>query len=184
MPLLHLVRHGEAAAGWDADLDPGLSPLGREQAAAVAASLAALGPLPVLVSPLRRCRETAEPLLTRWGVDASVEQRVAEVPSPPGADLMARATWLRDLMRGTWSAGAPELGSWREELVRCLLDVATDTVVFTHFVAINVMIGRALRDDRVVCRHVENCSVTVLDVGSAGALHLLSCGSESVTEVL
>lgn len=183
MPRLHLVRHGEAAAGWDADRDPGLSPLGRAQARAVAASLSPLGPLPVLASPLRRCLETAEPLVACWGVELAVEPRVAEIPSP-SVDLGARSAWLRDLMRGTWTAAAPELDSWREELVGCLLEVATDAVVFTHFIAINVVVGRALRDDRVVCRRVENCSITVLDVSASGELRLLGAGAESETEVL
>lgn len=184
MTLLHLVRHGEAAAGWDSDLDPGLSSVGRAQAEAVAATLAQLGPLPVLASPLRRCRESAAPLLARWGVDARLEPRVAEIPSPGGTDLEARTLWLRDLMRGTWSAGAPELDPWREQLVECLLDVGTEAVVFTHFIAINVIIGRATRDDRVVCRHLGNCSVTLVEAGIGGDLRLLESGVETATEVL
>lgn len=184
MTLLHLVRHGEAAAGWDSGLDPGLSPVGHAQAEAVAAALAPLGPLPVLVSPLQRCRQTAAPLLACWGVDARLEPRVAEIPSPRGADLEARGLWLRDLMRATWSAGAPELDPWREQLVQCLLDVGTDAVVFTHFIAINVIIGRATRDDRVACRHLGNCSVTLVEAGSGGDLRLLEWGVETATEVL
>ena len=51
---LILVRHGRAAGGWDDDLDPGLDDLGRAQAEAMADLVAPLGPLPILVSPLRR----------------------------------------------------------------------------------------------------------------------------------
>ena len=64
---LHLVRHGRAAAGWDADPDPGLDATGRGQALAVAARLAALPPRPVATSPYLRCRETAQPVADRWG---------------------------------------------------------------------------------------------------------------------
>ena len=32
MPLIYMIRHGEAASGWDADMDPGLSEKGRAQA--------------------------------------------------------------------------------------------------------------------------------------------------------
>ena len=62
MPRLHLVRHGRATGGWDVDPDPGLDPLGVEQADRLVERLAPLGPLPVVTSPLRRCRETAAPL--------------------------------------------------------------------------------------------------------------------------
>ena len=42
MARLHLIRHGQAAAGWDADPDPGLDDVGRAQAAGVAATMAEL----------------------------------------------------------------------------------------------------------------------------------------------
>ena len=45
--------------------------------------LAPLGPLPVVVSPLRRTRETAAPLLARWSVEPVVEPAVGELTAPP-----------------------------------------------------------------------------------------------------
>ncbi|MEY2459529.1 MAG: hypothetical protein QOG30_1359, partial [Acidimicrobiaceae bacterium] len=62
------MRHGDAAAGWGDDLDPGLSERGQAQARHVAESLKPLGPLPMLTSPLRRCRETAAPIADLWNV--------------------------------------------------------------------------------------------------------------------
>jgi len=59
MAKLYLVRHGQAAASWGEDPDPGLNALGHGQAARMAAALAALGPMPIMISPLRRTRETA-----------------------------------------------------------------------------------------------------------------------------
>ena len=68
MPTIYMIRHGEAAAGWDADTDPGLSDRGRAQSEAVAREIEArVGrKLPLLSSPLRRCRETSEPLAASW----------------------------------------------------------------------------------------------------------------------
>ena len=71
MTRIHLVRHGRAAAGWDVDRDPGLDALGAQQAAAVAERLAPLGPLEILSSPLRRCRETAGPLAAAWAAEVA-----------------------------------------------------------------------------------------------------------------
>ena len=59
MATLYLVRHGQAAASWGEEPDPGLNALGHGQAARMAAALAALGPMPIMISPLRRTRETA-----------------------------------------------------------------------------------------------------------------------------
>src|SRR5205823_2854249 len=88
---LILVRHGEAAAGWHQDRDPGLSEDGHRQAADMAAALAPLGPLPIVVSPLRRTRETAAPLEAVWGTAATVDCRVGEIVSPID-DLEERTT--------------------------------------------------------------------------------------------
>ena len=48
----------------------------------MAAALAPLGPLPIVVSPLRRTRETAAALERLWATTAVVDDRVAEIPSP------------------------------------------------------------------------------------------------------
>jgi broad specificity phosphatase PhoE len=79
MPLIHLVRHGRAAASFAEAADPGLDDLGRAQAEAVALRWAGKAPIRVLSSPLRRTRETAAPLAGRWSVTPSIETRVAEI---------------------------------------------------------------------------------------------------------
>lgn len=169
MPRLVLVRHGRAAAGWGEDPDPGLDDVGRAQAEAMADALGSRGPLPIVVSPLRRTRETAAPLEARWEVDARVDAAVGEIESP-SADLAARDTWLRALMQGAW-ADAPDLGWWRRRVIDGLAAIEGDAVVVSHFVAINVAVGHATGDDRVVCFVPDNCSRTVIDVdGDAFAI--------------
>lgn len=163
------------------DLDPGLDGTGRAQAAALAASLGPAGPLPIVVSPLRRTRETAAPLEEQWGVVARVEPAVAEIPSPTD-DLAARTAWLRTLMRGTWSDGAPELRGWCDDVVGALLALRSDTVVVTHFVAINVAVGRATGDGRAMCFRPDNCSQTVLE-HDGERLSLVALGREATTAV-
>ena len=160
---LVLVRHGRAAAGWDADPDPGLDDVGRAEAAAAADALAELGPLPIVVSPLRRTRETARPLEERWGTTATVEPRVGEIASPEGMDLQERGVWLRKAMAGTWADLGPEYTAWRDDVVAHLLGLDRDTVVVSHFIAINAVVGRAPGDDRVVCFVPQNCSRTVVE---------------------
>ena len=162
MSRLFLVRHGRAAAGWGDDPDPGLDDIGRAQAEAMAEALAPLGPMPIVVSPLRRTRETAAVLERRWSRTALVDPGVGEIESPT-ADLAEREEWLRAVMQGSWSE-APELATWRQRVIDTLADLRADTVVVTHFVAINVAVGHATNNDRVVCFVPDNCSRTVLDV--------------------
>lgn len=160
---LYLVRHGRAAAGWGEDLDPGLDDVGRSQAEGVATSLADLGPLPIMTSPLRRTRETAAPLAARWHTAPVVEPAFGEIPSPT-EDLAGRSAWLGRAMSGTWTELEHPVAGWRAELVRTLGTIMSTSVVFTHFVAINVVVGAAVGDDRLVVFRPANGSCTVVDL--------------------
>jgi broad specificity phosphatase PhoE len=184
MTRLHLVRHGRAAAGWDVDPDPDLDDLGRAQAAAVAdllaTTMAPIGPSSVVSSPLLRCRSTAAPLATRWGLTVHIEPRVAEIPSPEGVAMAARVEWLRAAMAGTWQGLGERYVAYRDGVVQALLDLPGDTVVFSHFVAINAVIGVATGDDRLVIRSLDNTSVTVIDLVD-GELRLVEGGREADT---
>lgn len=180
MTRLYLVRHGRAAAGWDTDPDPGLDTVGQQQARSVAERLAALGPLHIETSPLQRCRETAVPLADRWRATVSVEPRIAEIPSPEGIAMADRVEWLRAAMRGTWGDLGVRYTAFRDGVAAALRSRSSDTVMFSHFVAINAAIGAATGDDRVVIRSLDNCSVTVIDVID-GELHLVEGGHEADT---
>jgi broad specificity phosphatase PhoE len=181
MPRLILVRHGEAAAGWTADVDPGLSERGRAQAEAMAAALAAQGPMPVVVSPLRRTRETAAPLEERWGVEARVDPAVGEIPSPVD-DLAERGSWLADLFGRTWSELGSDLHEWRATVLSGLRAIEQDAVVVTHYVAINVAVGAATGSDKFVSYNPDYCSQTVVEV-SDDTLTVVQLGDERTTRV-
>jgi len=181
MAKIYLVRHGKAAAGFDGHHDPGLDETGRAQAAATARELAPLGPLTLYSSPLARARETAEPLAAHWDSDIIVEPRVAEIPSPTD-DLAARSAWLRAAMQGRWRDLDRDLNAWRERLIDCLRDLETDAVVVCHYVAINVAVGAATDDDRLVVFAPDNASVTLLE-NSGGRLELLQLGRSAQTHV-
>ncbi len=181
MAKLYLVRHGQAAASWDEDPDPGLNDLGHGQAAAMAAAMAPLGPLPVMASPLRRTRETAQPLEAAWNLTGLVEPAVREIPSPT-EDLGNRRQWLRQVMSGTWTQADAGLYPWRQGVIDAMLGLSEDTVVVSHFVAINVAVGAALNDDRVTLFRPNNCSVTVLESDGKN-LRLVELGEALETDI-
>jgi broad specificity phosphatase PhoE len=182
MVRLYLVRHGRAAATFAEARDPGLDPQGHAQAEAVAARLAPLGPLPIVASPLRRTRETAAPLEARWRRAARIEPAVAEIPSLVD-DLAARAEWLRGVMAGRWAEAAPALQAWRRRVIAALVAIPETSVIVSHYIAINVAVGRATGDDRVVSFAPDHCSVTIVEI-AAGVLRLVERGGEAATRVL
>jgi broad specificity phosphatase PhoE len=183
MTRIYMVRHGRAEAGFGEQMDPGLDALGGEQAVAVAAKLAGLGPLPILSSPLKRAQQTAVPLAAIWNCAPVIEHAVAEIPSPKGMSLEERVAWLRKLMGGSWRGVPRDLAQWREHCIAAVAALARDTVIFSHYVAINVIAGAATGDDRVVAFSPDNCSVTVVET-EGGKLTLVEKGHEaSLTKV-
>jgi len=175
MTRLVLVRHGRPDGTWGRDADPGLDAVGHDQARAAAEALAPLGPLPVVVSPLRRTRETAAPLLARWSVGPVVEPAVGELTAPvdPEPD---HATWLRTLMAGTGAEHAAVMDPFRARVLGAIRALRTDTVVVTHFLAINAVVGAATGDDRVVCFTPTHCARTVVDLDDQGELRVVELG--------
>jgi broad specificity phosphatase PhoE len=188
MSRIYMVRHGRAAAGWNADPDPGLDELGRSQSLAVASQLSKLGPLPVMSSPLLRCQQTAFPLATAWKQEVAIEPMVGEIPSPEGYSLETRVEWLRDAMATTWSNVAQQSGAhyaeYHANIARTVASIPTDTVIFSHFIAINAVIGAATNDDRVLIHHLANCSVSVFETDGNGGLTLVEVGGEDANTLV
>lgn len=182
MTRVYLVRHGRAAAGWDTDPDPGLDDEGRRQAAATADALSILPDMPLVSSPLRRCRETAAFLSAKWKYDSvTIQPLVAEIPSPEGVPLGERVEWLRTAMSGTWADLGPRYTSFRDEVVGYVTGLSRDTVIFSHFIAVNAIIGACRGDDRLVISSLDNASVTIVDVDSDGHLSLARTGRQADT---
>jgi broad specificity phosphatase PhoE len=122
---------------------------------------------------MRRCRETAAPLCSLWGVASMVEPRVAEVPGPPTA-LLPRAEWIRRSLEVDWTEFIELGGSllkghdsvmtdWRAGVLEAIFACPHDAVIFSHFVPVNVLTGRATGSDRVACFLPDHTSVTVFE---------------------
>lgn len=179
-----LVRHGRASAGWDTAVDPGLDDLGRKQAEDAATKLDLIfagQPVQIISSPLLRCQQTAKPFANFRITPVRVCAEVAEIPSPSGVEMSGRVDWLRAAMQGTWAELGGEYVGFRDSVVKFVQSLETSTVVFSHFIAINAVIGFLTGDDRLVIRSLDNCSITLLDRDSAGNLRIAQTGHEADT---
>jgi broad specificity phosphatase PhoE len=174
---IYLVRHGEAAARWHESDDPGLSERGRAQAAATARALARrLDPdVRLCSSPMLRARETAAPLAAALGAEVTLVGSFTEIPTPVAqAD---RQTWLTEIARQTWAEQVALVRNWRGSLLAQLRRIEEPTVIFTHFMVINAIVGAVKSDDRVVCCLPDTASVTVLS-GYGEGLELAELGRQ------
>lgn len=171
-----LIRHGEQNAGWDVDRDPALSARGQAQAVAMATAIGAADGRALVTSPLRRARETAAALESPWGLAARVEPLVAELPSD-GLDLGARGAWLKGVLSGRWTGQAENLLAWRSGIVGFLSGLTRPTVIVSHFVVINAVVGHATGDDRVMPVIPDHCSINRFMVED-GAIRLVELGAQ------
>lgn len=189
MPRLYLIRHGKPASTWGgADDDPGLDETGRAQAEAARDRLLALPPGErpnrVVSSPLRRCRETAEPTARALGVEIEIDPVVGEIATPAAVAAADRGEWLRNAFQGAWAEieGDIDYEAWRDAIVASLCRRG-DTAVFSHFVAINAAVSKLAGDDRVIAFRPDHTSITVLETDGQG-LTLVARGAEAQTGVL
>jgi broad specificity phosphatase PhoE len=191
MPRLYIIRHGRPLSGWsdvEGDPDPGLDPQGRLQAEAardwLLARPLAERPKRVVSSPLRRCRETAQPTAEALGVPLEIDPAVGEIPTPGAVAHADRSAWLQQAFQGAWSEiqGDLDYQAWRRSVVDSLA-ARGDTAVFSHFVAINAVVSTLTGDDRVVAFRPDHTSITVLETDGRN-LRLVERGPEAATSVL
>jgi ribonuclease H / adenosylcobalamin/alpha-ribazole phosphatase len=184
-----LVRHGETEPNRLGRLlgraDPSLNERGRQQAEALATSLA-LGPTPdvVVTSPLQRARETAAAISTATGSPIRVDERLIELDygewddrplQEIPADIAAR--WRSD---PTFAApGGESLADLRARITPCaeaLFAQAADgvTVVVSHVSPIKSIVCWALKlDDTYAWRlRLDVASISRLVAGLDGPVLL------------
>ena len=170
MPTIYLIRHGQAAANWGESADPGLSRTGQAQAEQAADNMQAMPSITIVSSPMARARETAAPLASAWRCTPVVDTRFSEIPTPETIPV-TRQEWIKDILSRSWDEMEPVLATWRKELLAAIQSLEQDTVVFTHFIAINAIVGSALTDNRVMVFLPDNASITTVKTrGSSIAL--------------
>ncbi len=170
---IYLVRHGEATEGWTSQ-DPPLSELGKSQAQSLITFMdsvideSSINNTNAISSPLNRCKETASLALEKKYLEILINDNFRELPSPT-LDLEKRVNWLRRMLPLTW----PELlrdketidsgvnfTQWKENIMSNIYSLKKHTIIFTHFVVINTVIGEILKSDKIVNFHPSNCSIT------------------------
>lgn len=189
MNRVHVIRHGKPAATWGGDdEDPGLDGTGLLQALAIAKEVLALPkdqrPTRVVSSPLRRCRETAEPLADALGVDIVIDPRVGEIPTPAALSHEERPAWLRQAFGGRWDEiqGDLDYVAWTESVAAALREYA-GAAVFSHFVALNAAVSVATGQGEVMAFRPDHCSRTVFEI-DGDRLILATKGREAQSQVL
>lgn len=179
---LYWVRHGEAAASWENALDPGLSEKGIEQAARVAHYFGSTAPLPIYSSPLARARQTALPLAKFWQRNVDIIDSLGEIPTPKGLSG-SRLEWLLSIKDSAWQDLPPELLEWQQRIIQFVENQTQSAVIFSHYIAINRIVGWVKNSGSVVNFNPGNCSITRVK-RDAGVWCLEEEGEQASSNVL
>lgn len=173
MVKIYLVRHGEATEGWTSQ-DPPLSELGKSQAESLVTFVNStidensINNIDFISSPLNRCKETASLALEKIYSEILINDNFRELPSPT-VDLKKRVNWLRRILPLTWSEllkdketkdSGVNFIQWKKNIINNIYSLNKDTIIFTHFVVINSIIGEILKSDKIVNFQPSNCSIT------------------------
>jgi 2,3-bisphosphoglycerate-dependent phosphoglycerate mutase len=193
---LFLIRHADAIPEADEIIPSGiynnlpLSRLGREQALALAERLKLLNFHAAYSSPLRRCQETAAPLLEKLHLSATIVPDIKEIrlgnpqPLPTDAhdlDTLTKALHERqaEIVRlaagtGHWDAVPDSESSkaFRQRVVTAIDGIAHQhtgerVLVFVHGGVINAYVAEVLGLERDFFFPAANTSVTVIRVNAA-----------------
>ncbi len=182
MTQIWIIRHGEAAASWEKDPDPGLSRLGQSQAEDTATALMDIVPVgaQLISSPLRRARETAAAFGKKRGDSIRIDPRFSEVRSP--VPLNGRKAWLQQFMRQNWSEQSDDLWAWRRDIISGLKEATRPTVVFCHFLVINAVISEIENTPEVLQAYPANASINEFKL-EGKELSLIQLGQQMVTSI-
>ena len=178
-----MVRHGQAEAAWHESPDPGLSELGRQQALQVAQQLSHLNSHNIISSPLLRCQQTAQPFAEAKKTLISIHQEVSEIPTPSNIAFEERGPWLQQAMAGTWQQLGQQFVDYKNNIGNFVKNLNHDTVVFSHFIAINAVIGYATNNDNLMVARLDNCSITTFQIDENNNITLGDTGNEATTTV-
>ena len=179
-----LVRHGEASASWQESTDPGLSELGKRQAEECANLLLHINGIDkyeLISSPLKRAIETGSKLKEKLKGNLDISSSFAEIPSP-GISLEDRQAWLREIFNKKISDLKKPQAEWRKNIIDKICQIENPTVIFSHFMVINTIVGYVKKDESIVCFYPDNCSITKLNK-SEDEIYLTNLGNELSSKI-
>lgn len=165
--------------------DPGLAPIGEEQAGRLVAALRGDRPAAVYTSPMRRARETAAPLAAAVGLEPVVAAGIAEFDSEhpsyvPVEELRAAGDprW-HALVAGRLQDSGVDPEQFRRRVVAAVEEIVEAhpgerVVLVTHSGTINAYTGHVLGQSRAMWFAPAYASVSRLGAARDGRRGVVS----------
>ena len=161
-----LVRHGEAASTWDGDdRDPGLSPKGVDQAKSINDFTKKIfsKEYEFISSPKKRAIETLKYASEGIDINFSINENFVEIPAED-IDSDIRFEWLKDISTRKIDTLPDDIKNWRKKIIETTFSLENNSIIFCHFMVINVLVGYAIEKDRLLHFYPDNASITEIEI--------------------
>jgi 2,3-bisphosphoglycerate-dependent phosphoglycerate mutase len=195
---LVFVRHAEPvrtpAGSVNGPADPGLTPLGTQQAQRLAAWLAHERIDAVLSSPMRRARETAAPVAAAFGLDVEIVDGLIEYDATsddyiPMEELQAAGDprWLA-MVEGRWeSFGADPAHVFKARVAQCVEEIVERypgrrVVAVCHGGVVNCALASILGIDRYLWFEPVYTSISRVVASRSGVRSIVSLNERAHLE--
>ena len=148
---LIFIRHGEAAESWGEHPDPGLSKNGISQSQKLISnpSLQSLENFMFISSPKSRAKMTAAPILKKYNKKLIIDNHFSEIPSS-NIKASEKREWLKKVMTMNIDDLPTEVSVWRDSIISKTLSFTNNTIIFSHFMVMNVLASYANSEQRLL----------------------------------
>lgn len=86
-------------------------------------------------------------------------------------------------MAGTWQQLGQQFVDYKNTIGQFVNNLTHNTVIFSHFIAINAVIGYATNNDQLVVAHLDNASITTFHIDNNNNLTIVDTGNQATTTV-
>ncbi len=178
-----LIRHGEAAASWSEDPDPGLSDNGHEQAESLLIHdcYQDLSGYQFISSPKLRAIETSNFLAKKFNKNVRTDLSFSEIPAT-GVQMKDKMEWLGNISSMPIEDLPLEVAVWRKEIITSLLLTKSNTVIFSHFMVMNVIASYARGEQRLLSFYPDYTSFIKIVLRNE-SIHSIEFDKEKKTKI-
>ncbi len=156
-----LIRHGEASQSWGDHPDPDLSDNGFKQAKLLEEhkDLQDLSNYDFISSPKSRAKSTALPLIKKFNKELLINNIFSEIPSG-NIEASEKKQWLTSTMKEEINKLSEEVTTWRMNIIKEIFGMNKDTIIFSHFMVINALVGELAKHPNLLHFHPDYTSLT------------------------
>jgi broad specificity phosphatase PhoE len=124
---------------------------------------------------------TAAPLVNKYKKDLIIDPIFSEIPSDD-IELADKRRWLTDTMKIDINSLPTIVCNWRDRILSKVLTLNKDTIIFTHFMVINSIIGKLVDNPTLLYFYPDYTSITKIIIED-GIVKEFYVGGEKKTPI-